>query len=252
MPTPEPPVSPTVSPKTWAGINQAALVGRFVLLPASVLSILATFIDTPGIGALAKVFLTLLALAVATLAVLGTVKPLRAFDAGAVAIALVLSGTWGFYAFSTIGVEFVGKLYILQFFAWLPLLAGALAVGAVLLIGPTPTVPFKIGGPSAPQAWGPPTGYQQAGAPTQAQGPAPTGYGAPAQSAPSPGGPAAYAPPAPEPQQAPAAPAAPAASDAPEPGWYPAPDGVNARWWDGSTWTGERRPLSDFDDDASA
>jgi hypothetical protein len=34
----------------------------------------------------------------------------------------------------------------------------------------------------------------------------------------------------------------------PEPGWYPSSDGRTARWWDGDGWTGDRRPLSDFED----
>jgi hypothetical protein len=51
--------------------------------------------------------------------------------------------------------------------------------------------------------------------------------------------PPAPTPPAPEPARAPD----------PEPGWYPSPDGRSAQWWDGARWSGERRPLSDFEDD---
>ncbi|MEV4423651.1 DUF2510 domain-containing protein [Patulibacter sp. NPDC049589] len=253
-PQPDLPDAFSVSPKAWATISQVAFIGRIVLLPAGLLSLLATFIETDGVGALTKIFLTLLALALVTFAVLGTVKPGRVFDLVTVALALTLAGTWGFYAFASLGNEYQSKLYILQFFAWLATLGGGLAVGAVLLPGPTAAVPLKLGGASTPgpgaQQWGAPSGYAP---PAQGYGPAPTGFGAPtsAPAGPPPGATSSFAPPAapaptPEPPAEPAVPAP--TSDAPEPGWYPAPDGVNARWWDGSTWTGERRPLADFDD----
>lgn len=270
-PTSEHPAELTLPPALWSGIRHAALAGRLALLPAALFTLLAAWINRPVDGGLVGVVITLMALGLAALAGLSLLSARRSLDAGAALLALLLAGAEAIQAFGLLGTgvgDFGGReFYVLPFLAWALLLAGGLPLFAALLPGPTATAPRDIPNPFAAAASaaakrsassGTTTSTPPVGPPQRGSGPkAPTGSGQP--SAPSPTGPrpdspfarpaeAAATPPATT--VAPAAtPVAPVAAETPEPGWYPSPDGTTARWWNGSSWSDDRRPLSDFDGD---
>lgn len=221
-PSPVPPTTFEVSPAAWTTIGQVAFAGRIVLLGAALFSLLATFIDHYGPGAFTKFVLLVLALGMAASAVFGLVKANRPADLAATGLALILVGSWGYAAFLGIGQEYASDLRVLPALAWILALGGGLAVGTALIPGPVAVSPVSF-------------------APSTAGGSAPTAAWSPPSASSSTVAPAVAAPPAAVP-----------AADSPVAGWYPAPDGVHARWWDGSTWTGDRRLLSDFDEHTTA
>lgn len=90
-----------------------------------------------------------------------------------------------------------------------------------------------------PPSGGPPSGgppsRQPAGVPEAGPAPLPSFYPSsqPAQPDPVAAPAPAPAPAAPTPETAPTA--------QPPAGWYPSPDGVGQRWWDGTTWSSQTR-----------
>lgn len=286
MSTPAPsaddPAELTLPPAVWSAVRHAAFVGRLALLPAALFTLLAAWLNRPVDGTLVGVIVTLMALGLAALAALSLLSARRGLDAGAALLALLLAGAEAIQAFGLLGSgvgEFGGReFYVLPFLAWLLLLGGGLALFSGLVPGPVATATRAVPNPIAAAAAAaanraasgttgstPPVGPPQSGS-----GPAaPTGGGSPSAAPPSgprPDSPFARpaeagAPPADAPSASgAAAPPTTASADAtttaspaesPEPGWYPSPDGTTARWWDGGSWSDDRRPLSDFEGDGA-
>lgn len=217
-----------VSSSSWETIRTAAFVGRISLIGAALLTVIAAFVNRPVDGPLVIVCTTILALAMGILAGFGLVRPQRGFDLGATVIALLLAGAEAVQAFGFIGKAYYGTLFVMPMLAWLALLVGGLALATVLLPGPVAENPAAVANAvGRATAAGP--GYGPAAAGT------PGGYPFPGAGGAAVAGASAFG--------------ATAVVADPEPGWYPSPDGETARRWDGETWTGERRPLSDFDDE---
>jgi|GEM_PF-3437154 len=251
-------------------VGRLATIGRIGLIFAGLIALLAGIIDLDQSSIPFLMFRIVGALALIGCAATSLFKPvMRALDLGNVVLAALLAGGAAAFAFGyqVDGFNIDGGTSIFSILAWLLLLGFGGLAGAGLAFGPPIEDEgfgkqvqgmFASSGPSA----------QPYAAPGQAQ------PGAPAYAPPTSQPPAQqYSPPTAQPYSPPTAqPAAqateqpvaqpepetavqqPVAQPEPEPvtepemapeGWYPQADGQTARYWDGSEWTDNIRPLSD-------
>ncbi len=226
-------------------IARLVTIGRFGLILAGLLALLATLISADGgTSTVLTLFRVVGSIGVMACAVIGLVKPIRAVDLGAVAFAALLAGSAVGNAFNSYDMSVSWLL------AWLLLLGfgGLTAVG--LAYGP-PVVDGALisgikgifsSGSSAAPAYAPPA--QQYAPPSQQYAPPAQQYAPPEQTV----EPAVAESPVATEVEAEAEPAAAEESaETAEAGWYPQGDGINARYWDGTAWTDDIRPITELD-----
>lgn len=213
----------TAMPMSHDTLHSVALGARIALFPAALLAIVAAFVNRPLDGALIEVGTVLGALGLATLAALSLHSPRPKADLGAVMLAMLLAGGQALQGFGLVAGGYFSTAYALPIIAWLTLFGGGLALAATLPLGAK-----SVGQARVPKAA---SGFAR-------------GWPEPAGAANSPASGGSFGA-----QKAAStnAAAGPANASGPGAGWYPAPDGKTARWWDGSAWTDQRRELSELD-----
>lgn len=227
------------SPNPPKVVSRLATIGRLGLSLSGLVALLAVFVDFRDGNILSLLLAVVGCLGLIACALMGIFKPMRVFDLATVILAAMLAGSfvvWGF------GLEYIGGNAV-SLLAWVLMLSfgGLVAVG--LAFGPA----IKDAGFDEQveglfrSSGGTPNGSSGYPAPAQ---PAPA-QPAPAQSA-------TYSPPTQQPAQSAAAPVAEDETDEAEhgdeipAGWYPQEDGINARYWTGTEWSDDIRPISEI------